>query len=138
MKKYSLTVLLIILNLTLVIYLNDKISSLDLRFYHGKDDGFFTRLEATSLMSCLYFGLLSKKRKAIFSLIGFAVGVLSILAAYFTISYFLYLEGFFYHLFAVLIFIFVFHLIDKNNFPNDKCGFAISGLKSKVQNKPLK
>jgi len=113
MKKYNLIVLLIVLNLVLVIYLNYKISSFDLRFYYGKDDGFFTRLEATCLMSCLYFGLLSKKRKLLFSIVGFVVGILSILISYLTVFYFLDFDGVFYHLFAILLFIFTFHLIDK-------------------------
>lgn len=114
MKKIILPTILIVIYIIVIFYIDFKIQT-DLSYHAGKDGGFFTGLEMISLMSSIYFLVLSKHNKIGFLMIGLIVGIFSYILSYFTIFCFLNSSDIYYYLIAMIIFILVFHFIEKRS-----------------------
>jgi high-affinity Fe2+/Pb2+ permease len=81
----------------------------DMRFYTGKDDGYLVRIESICLFSTILFYCLGRKSWLLNIIIGFVVGLIASVIAYFLIS-FIYMKdtGLVFHITACLIFIVIF------------------------------
>lgn len=101
------------MNLIVIFYIDYKIKLPDLRYYNGKDGGLIARFEVTIFMCIIYFLILSRKNKIIFSLYGFIVGLISMTICYLIIGKLTTLNEIFYQLTATLLYVLVFHFIDK-------------------------
>lgn len=112
MKRVILIAVLIVINIIVIFYINFKIQT-DLSYHSGKDGGFFTGLEMITIMSSIYFLVLSKKNKLIFFMVGLVIGVISYIASYFLTFYFLNSSNLYYYLMAMIIFILIFNFIEK-------------------------
>ena len=62
MKRNVLIMLLILINSSVIFYINFKIKT-DLSYHYGKDGGVFTGLEMITLLSAFYFLILGKGNK---------------------------------------------------------------------------
>lgn len=88
MKKIILPTLLIVVYVIVIFYIDFKIQT-DLSYHNGKDGGFFTGLEMISIMSSIYFLVLSEHNKIGFLMIGLIIGIFSYIVSYFATFYFL-------------------------------------------------
>ncbi|TPG33299.1 hypothetical protein EAH81_24550 [Flavobacterium pectinovorum] len=82
-------------------------------YHSGKDGGMLTGLQMIVILSSIYFLVLSKRNKIIFLFVGFMIGVLSFLISYFVAYGFLNYDDIYCYLFAMIIFIVSFHLIER-------------------------
>lgn len=114
MRKIILPAGLIVIYIIILFYVNFKIQT-DLSFHYGKDGGFFTGLEMISIMSTIYFLVLSKKNRIIFLMVGLFVGIMSYIVSYFAFFYFFNSSDIFFYLFAILIFVLIFHFLEKRS-----------------------
>lgn len=112
MKKIILPTILVVIYIIIIFYIDFKIRT-DLSYHAGKDGGFFTGLEMISIMSSIYFLVLSKSNKIGFLMIGLVVGIFSYILSYFATFYVLNSSDVYYYLIAMIIFILIFHFIEK-------------------------
>ncbi|MBB4805063.1 hypothetical protein HNP38_000335 [Chryseobacterium defluvii] len=123
----------IILSLFLVVagiiiwYLSNRICSHDLRFYYGKDNGYFIRVESICILSSIFWIIMSDYSRikskimliitgVFLSITGFIVGAFSSIISY------LIMTGIsndncktqvIFHILACLIFMTIFYLINR-------------------------
>src|SRR5688572_24192897 len=99
MVRQILFLLFIVATAITIWYLSDRINAYDLRFYHGKDNGYLTRIESICILSSIFWLLMSDYSKiknkvmlpvaGFFSVIlGLIVGLLSSIASYILIYIF--------------------------------------------------
>lgn len=112
MKKINLSIALVIIYIIIMFYIDFKIKT-DLTYHSGKDGGFFAGLAMISIMSSVYFLVMSKQNKIVFFMIGLFIGVISYLLSYFATFYFLNSSDIYYYLLAMILFISLFHIIKK-------------------------
>jgi hypothetical protein len=115
MKRSFIILLLILMNLIIIFYIDYKINLPDLDYYHGKDGGIIVRIQVTIVMSVIYFFIMSKKNKIIYSIYGLIIGILSMFICYLVLANFTKLSDIFYQLIVTIIFISTFHFIEKIN-----------------------
>ena len=115
MKKYLIIILLILFNLGVVFYVDYEINLPNILYYNGKDGGLIVRFGTTIIMSTIYFFIMSKKNKIIFSVFGLITGVLTFIMSYLLIGKFTKLNHIFFQLIATTFFISIFHIIEKRN-----------------------
>lgn len=119
MSKIRLVVLviLIIVMSIIIYYINGRISAYDLRFYSGKDDGAFVRLESIVIMSSFFYLFMSKKYRIIQFIGGFFIGLLSGIIGYILVGLLLYRVfsdfGLTFHILGCIIFMVIFFLIER-------------------------
>lgn len=113
MKKYLLEGGLIFIYLIVVLFIDYKINLLDLNYYNGKDGGLMLRFETSIIMSVVFFIVMSKNNKILFSLLGIIIGVFSTIISYLLLGSFTTLDDVFYQLGAIFLFTAIFHFIDK-------------------------
>jgi hypothetical protein len=77
----KLTIFVILAGLT-IWYLSTRINSYDLRFYSGKDNGYFVRLESICFFSAIFWALMTDNSRAKYFFAGSVIGLLSALIAY--------------------------------------------------------
>ena len=114
MKRYLIILLLILINLLVIFYIDYRINMPDLNYYNGKDGGLIVRFESTIILSVIYFFVLSKRNRILYSLYGFIVGLFSMIICYLIIGKFTKLNDIFYQLTATILFIIIFHSIRRN------------------------
>lgn len=111
MKNISLILIFIFI----IVFLDYKISSFDINYYYGKDNGAFVRAYSIIISSILYFVISSHKKRFLFSIIGFFVGIISVIISYIIAGKIdLYLNishGLLYHILGFLFFISFFYYI---------------------------
>lgn len=112
MKKKALTLLLILINISVIFYINFKIET-DISYHSGKDGGIFSGFKMIILLSSIYFLVLTKHNKFIFFIIGFLIGIFSFIVSYFAIFWISNLSDIYFYLLAMLLFVVSFHLIEK-------------------------
>jgi len=81
-----------------------------LHHHYGKDDGITRQVESVCLLSALYYFVLANRRKLFFLLLGFVVGLLSIILSV-RVSYSLMDNILYCHILACILFICVFYLL---------------------------
>ncbi|MCB0852662.1 MAG: hypothetical protein KDD63_10585 [Bacteroidetes bacterium] len=54
-----------------------------MRFYYGKDNGYFVRRLSICILSSIFWGLMANKRVVYQMIIGFVIGLISGILAYF-------------------------------------------------------
>lgn len=113
MKRSFIILLLILMNLVIIFYIDYKINLPDLDYYHGKDAGVIVRFHVTIVMSIIYFFIMSKKNKIIYSIYGFIIGIVSMVICYLALAEFTKLSDIFYQIVATMVFMSAFYLIEK-------------------------
>jgi hypothetical protein len=115
-RKVKLFVLALLMTF-IVFYFDYKISTYDMRFYSGKDDGLFIVFESIVIFSTIFFLIMSKQKRILNVFIGFFIGIFTGILTYIIIalSIGIYLNNIilFYHIIAVLISIKLFFVIEK-------------------------
>ena len=115
-RKIKFSVLLLIIA-SVIIYLDYKISTYDMRFYYGKDDGIFVRLESICELSTLFFLVMSKHNRVLNIIIGFFAGLFSSIFTYLVVlgCFHKYLNNndLVFHIISCLVFIKLFFVIEK-------------------------
>lgn len=108
-------ILFLILIVLVVLYLNNRIYSYDMRYYAGKDNGLFARFESIVVSSALFFLLLTKMNRILDLFIGFVIGIISGILGYFLTLIFSNetVNDIFYHVFGTILFMMAFFLIEK-------------------------
>jgi len=112
MKRIILIVLLILINISIIFYINFKIAT-DISYHYGKDGGIFSGLKTIVLLSSVYFLILTKHNKIIFFIIGFIIGIISFIVSYFAVFWISNLSDIYFYLLAMLLFVLSFHHIEK-------------------------
>ena len=112
MKKKALILLLILINISVIFYINFKIET-DISYHSGKDGGIFSGFKMIILLSSIYFLVLTKHNKFIFFIIGFLIGIVSFLVSYFAVFWISNSSDIYFYLLAMLLFVLSFHLIEK-------------------------
>ena len=113
MKKKALILLLILINISIIFYINFKIET-DISYHSGKDGGIFSGFKMIILLSSIYFLVLTKHNKFIFFIIGFLIGIVSFIVSYFAIFWISNSSDIYFYLLAMLLFVLSFHLIEKH------------------------
>ena len=114
MLKFALFLILI----SIIIYcLNDKIENYDMRYYSGKDNGAFVRIYSITILSSLFYLIMSIKFRIIQLIKGFFIGFFSSIVSYILVGLFLHKIfsnfGLTFHVLGCLIFILIFFMIEK-------------------------
>lgn len=112
MKKKALILLLILINISVIFYINFKIET-DISYHSGKHGGIFSGFKMIILLSSIYFLVLTKHNKFIFFIIGFLIGIVSFLVSYFAVFWIFNSSDIYFYLLAMLLFVLSFHLIEK-------------------------
>ena len=113
MKKKALILLLILINISVIFYINFKIET-DISYHSGKHGGIFSGFKMIILLSSIYFLVLTKHNKFIFFIIGFLIGIVSFLVSYFAVFWISNSSDIYFYLLAMLLFVLSFHLIEKH------------------------
>ncbi len=66
-------------------YINQGIEAHDMRFYKGKDNGFFARFESVCILSAIFFALMTDKNPLLDGLKGLATGIIIGILSYFIV-----------------------------------------------------
>jgi hypothetical protein len=115
-RKVKLFVLTIIMTI-IIFYFDFKISTYDMRFYSGKDDGLFVVFESIVICSTIFFLIMSEQKRILNILIGFFIGILTAILTYIVIAVSIgkYLNNMIlvYHIIAFLLCIKLFFVIEK-------------------------
>ena len=107
-------IFLVLMSLT-IWYLSAQINSYDLRFYSGKDNGYFVRLQSICILSTFFWTLMTNHSRIKYGLAGFFIGLISAFVAYFSL---ISLEEnatsqVIFHLLACFIFMTMFFILNK-------------------------
>jgi hypothetical protein len=115
-RKVKLYVLTIIMTI-IIFYFDFKISTYDMRFYSGKDDGLFIVFESIVIFSTIFFFIMSEQKRILNILIGLFIGIFMGILTYVIIALTLgkYLNNMIlvYHIIAFLLCIKLFFVIEK-------------------------
>jgi len=110
-RKISFIIFIVLI--AIVIYIIEYgIKTYDMRFYTGKDNGLAKQFESICILSTIYFIIMSKQKRLLNGLFGLLVGIITGVVCYFVLS-FLGIFGLLYHILSCLVFIIVFHGIEK-------------------------
>ena len=82
--------LLCIIMVVVILYIDKGISNYDMKFYQGKDNGYFKRIESVVLFSSVFFFIVPRQFRLLQLLKGFFIGIASVIISYFPISIMLY------------------------------------------------
>jgi hypothetical protein len=115
MTRINISILLIILMVIASYYINYQIEIYNMDYYYGKDNGAFRQLESIIIFSTLFYLIVSKSKKIIFTLLGLFIGVLSGIVTYLITG-----TGLSFPLFACLIQIILFFILEKMYFVDKK------------------
>ena len=102
--------ILTLLDFYVVIYLDKKISLYDLDYYHGKDNGFISRLEWACLISSIFFLIMTKRKRILSMFLGLLIGFISIIFCSFLISEYTILSPVWGQFLASILYILTFFL----------------------------
>jgi hypothetical protein len=116
MARLMKLILFIVLTGLTIWYLSARISSYDLRFYSGKDNGYFVRLASICILSSIFWALMTDYSRIKHGILGFVIGIASALIAYFSL---ISLEDnamnqVIFHILACLVFMTTFFLFHKS------------------------
>ena len=106
LKKILILVFLLITAL-IIVYIDYRIRNYDLRFYSGKDSGYFKRFESIVVLSTLFYLLNAIRPKGkpkdylIYGLVGFFIGIFAGFSCYILVPYDDY--GLTYHIVSIVI-----------------------------------
>ena len=106
-------IILICLFVIVTLIINNEIIKGNMFFYSGKDNGFLVRIETITIMSMLYFFMLSKNKKILNLIIGFFIGILSSIISYFLSFAISYNPTIIFHVIAFCLFSLSYFLINK-------------------------
>ena len=107
-----------LLMMIVVLYIDNGINSYDMRFYYGKDNGYFRRIESIVIFSTMFFLVLSRNKRLLYTLYGFITGLISVIVSYVFISILLNKlllsnTDLVFHFFAIGICIFWFFILER-------------------------
>ena len=122
MSRLLKLILFLLIATTTIIYINHGISTYNMSFYSGKDNGYFLRFESIFILSSLYFVLMTNRNKILDGLIGLAIGFIWGMICY-IITMLVIPDPFtetFYSVFSCFMFMLTYYMIEnyrtrKNN-----------------------
>lgn len=82
MTRLSKLLLFLILASLTIWYLSARINAYDLRFYYGKDNGYFVRLESICVLSAAFWALMTDHSRVKYFITGFFIGLFAAIFAY--------------------------------------------------------
>ena len=101
----------------IIFYFDFKISTYDMRFYAGKDDGLFIVFDSIVIFSTIFFFIMSEQKRILNIFIGFFTGIFTGILSYIiialTIGKFLNNMICVYHMIAFLLCVKLFFVIEK-------------------------
>lgn len=103
---------LIILIVSVIIYLNWKIST-DLNYHSGKDGGLFCTLESILFLGSLFFVVMAKTKRILFLILGFFGSLISSIIVYLLLGFSNVLDNLPFHLISCLAFVALFFYLEK-------------------------
>jgi hypothetical protein len=116
-RMLKLFILVMIMSI-IIYYVNSRIKAFDMRFYHGKDDGAFVIIESISIISSVFYLVMSRKYRIIHFFGGLLIGLISSIISYLLVSAF-YIDKILndfeltFYILGCVFFITTFFLIDK-------------------------
>jgi hypothetical protein len=115
-RKVKLFVLTIIMTI-IIFYFDFKISTYDMRFYAGKDNGLSIVFESIVIFSTIFFLIMSEQNRILNIIIGFFIGIFTGILNYIIITVCIgrYLNNtiLVYHIISFLLCIKLFFVIEK-------------------------
>ncbi len=112
-------IILIILITIVIAFLEWKISSGDLNFYYGKDDGVLKRFESILIFGSLFFVIMAKKKHIFFLSIGLLVSIICSIIIYLLLGFCNVYPGLPFHIITCLTIIILFSA-SKNKLKKEK------------------
>ena len=112
MNRKILFIIFIVLTTIVIGIIEYGIRTYDMRFYAGKDNGLAKQFESICILSTIYFIIMSKQKRLLYGLFGLLVGIITGVVCYFVLSS-LGVFGLLFHIISCLIFIIIFHGIEK-------------------------
>lgn len=106
-------ILLTILIISVIAFLEWKISTGDPNFYYGKDGGIFRTLESILLLGSIFFVVMAKTKRILFLLLGFFVSLISSTIVYLILGFCNIFENLIFHIISCLTFIILFFYFEK-------------------------
>lgn len=106
-------ILLIILIISIIAFLEWKISTGDPNFHYGKDGGIFRTLESILLLGSIFFVVMAKTKRILFLLLGFFVSLISSIVVYLILGFSNIFENLIFHIISCLTFIILFFYFEK-------------------------
>lgn len=97
------------------LYINHGVANYDMKYYHGKDNGYLLRFASICILSSFYFAIMTDSNKIVNGLIGlvsgFILGILSYILTMITVpdQY----DGTAYYIISFLLFILTFIIVEK-------------------------
>jgi hypothetical protein len=114
--------LLCVIMAVVILYIDKGINDFDMKFYQGKDNGYFKRIESVVLFSSLFFFIVPRQFRFLQLVKGFVAGVASVIISYILISVMLYSvmpdEGLIFHVFSSFVCVIAFMLLEKRSLEN--------------------
>ena len=83
-----------------------------LHHYYGKDNGVVRQVESVCILSALFYFILANRKKILFLLLGFVVGLLAFILSIY-ISYSFTDSIIFPHILACILFIIIFYVLPR-------------------------
>lgn len=114
-RKIKFAVLILIFT-CVIVYINAKILSFDMRFYCGKDDGDFARLQSIIVMSTVFFFVMSQSYRFLNLILGFFLALFSSIVCYIASAFlpdFMGNPGVLFHILSCITFILLFFGVEK-------------------------
>ena len=100
-----------------IFYINKGINEYDMRFYQGKDNGYFKRIESIILFSSLFFFIVPRQFRPLRLITGFIIGVAAVVVSYILISGVLHRlledDGLVFHVFSTFLCVMAFLLMER-------------------------
>ena len=113
-KKIAALILFIIM-LIVTFYIKSQVDAFNMEYYHGKDNGAFVQLESLIIFSFIFFMLISKSDKIIYSFLSLIVSIICSI-----ICYIIFGTEVLFPISASLLIMAVFYLIEYYWHKNDK------------------
>ncbi|MGV3460911.1 MAG: hypothetical protein ACO1N9_10715 [Flavobacterium sp.] len=107
-----------IITILVIIFIEDIVVALGLRFYQSKDNGAFRRFESVLALITLFLLLMSERRWLLAIPAGFVAGIISSILGFFLLALFSFFEinpdfEISFHIFSCLIFMTAFYIFRK-------------------------
>ena len=115
MPKKIKIILMLLLVFCVVLVIDNRIYTQDLRFYQGKDNGFSARLISVCLLSALFYSVLTENHKVKMFVFGFVIGLVASISSYFIWFFFFDDYGLSFHVIACTLFIILYFFNESRN-----------------------
>ena len=106
-------ILLIVIILSVIFYLDWKISTGDPNFHSGKDGGLVCTLQSILILGSLFFVVMAKIKRILFFFLGFFVSLISSIFVYLILGFCNVIENLPFHIISCVSFVALFFYFEK-------------------------